>query len=552
MAKTLFKNGKFFTADEERKYVTAMLVDAGKISWIGGEAELDPEILNKGDLKTVDLGGRRVIPGLVDSHMHPTMLAGFSKQISALPPSIYSIAGLKDKIREVRKSQAAGEWIEGWGYDEGKLKEHRAPNRYDLDAACSDSPVSIMRTCAHIYSVNSKLLELAGITKDTPDPEGGQIDRDKDGEPTGILRENARFLITAIRPKPSDDEFIGSLVDLGRLLSYQGITTVGDMGSFEPGDFYSQYLKAVKKGFKQRVAMYLMWDNYKGDPSFDIAREQMDSDSQIKINGLKLIGDGSVSGRTAWMNRAYPNDSGSDFGSDSGSGSGSGSGYCGMPVCSDEDIESALAFCKTRRCQLSVHSMGGRAIDRILRRIEQEDPWTGGDRPYLRLEHVTDPSDWAIETAAEKGVYFSSQPIFLYSEIESYVNNLGMDWLRRCYPYRTMLDKGIKLSFSTDAPATAWAIPSDPFSCIKGAVTRRAYDGTDCGQSQAVDIETAIRLYTIEGARLLEFPETGMLRQGYSADFVVLDRDILKIPKDEIDSVKVDETYIRGERVWRR
>ena len=157
--KTFFVNGKIFTADEKTPEASAMAVENGRICWIG-----ETEEVHGGDAPVVDLQGRRVIPGFVDAHMHPVILADFQKQITIMPPKITSIEELKEAIKEKREEQGPEKWIEGWGYDEEGLLEKRSPNRYDLDAVCSDAPVSLMRTCAHIRCVNSMALSLAAST----------------------------------------------------------------------------------------------------------------------------------------------------------------------------------------------------------------------------------------------------------------------------------------------------------------------------------------------------------------------------------------------------
>lgn len=149
-------------------------------------------------------------------------------------------------------------------------------------------------------------------------------------------------------------------------------------------------------------------------------------------------------------------------------------------------------------------------------------------------------------------MFFVTQPIFMYAEIESYLTNLGEAWMKTCYPVRTMLDQGVQLCFSTDAPATSWAVPSDPFPCLKAAVTRRAYDDTDCGQDQRVDIETAVKLYTRESAKAAGFQKIGQLKEGYKAHFAVLDRNLFAVPTEEIDQVKVETLYINGKREYQR
>lgn len=529
---SIFVNGKIFTSDDANPYADAMIVEDGTIAWIGKQQDMPQK-----SYASVNLGGKRVLPGFVDAHMHPLLLAEYNKQISCLPPKINSIAELIKEIRYVRSQQEPGQWIQGWGYDEGKLAERRSPNRYDLDKGCADSPISITRTCAHIRCINSKALEMAGIDRNTPDPPGGEIDRDENGEPTGILRENAKNLVADILPKTTHESMLEELIEMGNILASQGITALCDMGCLEKEtDRYDDYVEASSKGFRQKVGIYYMWEHFVHDADFNIPANRFSRENQIRAAGLKLIGDGSVSGKTAWMNRPYISTQ---------------DGY-GMWVCPDELLESAIAFCKKSRCQLSVHAMGAKAIHRIVQRVCEETPWMEGKAPFLRVEHVTDPMEEDLDKAIEKGFGFATQPIFLYAEAESYRSNLGAEWMKATYPVKHMLEKGVKLCFSTDAPATSWAMPSDPFPCIKGAVTRKAYDGTDCGAAQRVDIETAIKLYTRESADIGGFEKAGQLKKGYAADFIVLDRDILSVPADEIDRVSVAETYISGEKIYEK
>ena len=531
--KRAFVNGKIFTSDisgAESLYAEALLCDGGRILFAGAEKDLPA-----GEYPRIDLGGRTVIPGFVDAHMHPVMLADFSRQIACLPPKVNSIQELIQEIARVRSEKPEGGWIKGWGYDEGKFAEHRSPNRYDLDKGSSDFPVFLTRSCEHIRCVNSKALELAGITRDTPDPQGGEIERDEHGEPTGVLKENARDLVLPFMPPETRESTVASLIDLGNLLTSQGIVAVTDMGNLHEGGNYEFYEEAVKRGFRQRVSLYYMWDYFMDDPLFDITPELMDRNRQIRIAGLKLIGDGSISGKTAWLSEPYL-----------------GTEECGFPVYSDESMERALEFCKRTGCQLSVHAMGGRAIDRVIDRVYPEKDWTDGKVPCLRVEHLTEPSDRAVARAAERGFGFASQPIFEYCEIETYKSNMDPERLRHIYPHRTMLDRGVKLCLSTDAPATSWAVPSDPFSNLKSAVTRYACDGTDIGQDERLDIETAMILYTKESAEVSGFAGLGVLKPGYAADFAVLSDDLFTVDPMKIDEVRVEETYIGGERVYCR
>ncbi len=526
MKKTLFYNCKVYSSNENAPLSDAFIVEDKKITWVGVLENLPSE----NDItEKVDLQGRRVLPAFIDSHMHPIILAEFSRQISALPPKVNSIKDLIDEIRKVRESQGRDKWILGWGYDEGKFAEHRPPTRYDLDKGAEDAPVCITRTCVHIKCVNSKALELAGIDRNTKDPEGGEIERDENGEPTGILKENARNLLAGVLPETTKEDHIENLLNLDKILLSQGIVAVTDMANLDQGDYYSIYNDAVKEGFKQRVSMYYLWDYYYKDKDYNIPMEHRDKNKQIFVSGLKLIGDGSVSGHTAWMSRHYL---------------GSEDDY-GMPVCSDEQIDTAVEFCKKEHMQLSMHAMGDKTIARVVDRVYDEEPWVD-DVPYIRLEHLTYPSDDSVNKMVEKGIANVTQPIFLYSEIESYLNNLGEEWTKETYPVASMLSKGAIVSLSSDAPATAWATPSDPMPGIKCAVTRLAYNGQDCGQQEKVTIRQAIDLYTKEAAKVCGFKDLGEIKEGYRGSFIVLDRDILTVKDEDIDKVKVLKTYVDG------
>ena len=544
-------NGKIFTSDMDNKFVEGFLVEKGKIIKVG----------NKEDIKymadeVVDLHGKTVIPGFVDAHMHPLMLADYSKQIACLPPKINSIKDLISTISEAAEEIEQGEWILGWGYDEGKYEERRFPYRYDLDKAAPSNPVLLVRSCEHIRCVNSKALEIAGITKNTEDPPGGKIGRDENGEPNGILMENARNLVIPFMPEKTEQDRIDALVDLGNLLTSQGIVAVTDMGNLHPGGNYNLYKEAATKGFMQRVSLYYMWDYFMDDSDFRITGDLSSFNENIRIAGIKLIGDGSISGQTAWLEKPYLN-----------------TDNYGIPVYSDESMEKAITFAKENNCQISVHAMGGRAIDRAIDRFYNEDGFQYIDTqsvnvegtehtskenlvhrkivvPRLRLEHLTEPGVNAMEKAAEKGFAFVCQPIFAYCEIETYLKNLGKDRIKGLYPFKSILDSGVKMCFSTDAPATSWAVPSDPFSNLKSAVTKYAYEGTDIGQEQRIDIETAIRLYTKEAAEISGFPELGMIKEGYEAGVIVLSEDIFGIDPMRIDEVNVEETYIKGEKIY--
>lgn len=528
-SKKIFFNGKIFTSDEEQPYASAMVVMDGKIVWIGDQEDLDVS-----DGTSIDLKGRRILPGFIDAHLHPLYLANASNQIACTPPIVYSINDLIEEIRKRIESQGKNNWIEAWGYDEGKLTEGRAPTRWDLDQASTEVPIIVTRTCAHIVVANSLALELAGIVQDTPNPQGGEIDKDSNGVPTGILRETAKDLVKKVMPVKTLEDDASTLAELSPKLLAHGITAITEMmAKSEPVDYFDMYNKAREKGLQQRTVIYYTWEDLVDQPSID--KNRLNRENQIHIGGVKLFADGSVSGQTAWVNPPFLGES---------------ENY-GIQMTSKEDLLAAAEIAKLNEIQLVIHAMGEQAIDLIVDTFYGQKGWIK-DGPSIRIEHAAMPTAKTLKRAAETGIAFVPQPIFLYAEIESYLKNLGLERTQTTYPINSMLDAGIKVAFSSDAPATAWADPVNPFVSIKAAVTRIAYDGTDVGQDQRVDVPTAIRLYTESAQEVIRIPNIGKLAKDYRADFIVLDRDILEININEIDDVRVEETYMDGHLVYKK
>ncbi|MEK4029509.1 amidohydrolase [Pseudobacillus sp. FSL P4-0506] len=524
-----FINGKIFTSNSDQPYATAMKVQDGKIIWVGKQEEV---ALTAGDV--IDLQGQRVLPGLIDAHLHPWHLAMYSKQIAALPPNVYSIAELIEKIQEARKNLKEGSWIQCWGYDEGKLAEGRMPTRWDLDKAAPDVPVIASRSCVHIATVNSKVLEMAGITKDTPNPPGGQIDKDENGEPTGVLRESARELVFKIMPVQTIEEDALALAELSPKLLAHGITAVTDlMARVEPVDYLEMYNQGREKGLKQRTVLYYLWEDLQKRPIQD--KERTNRENPIHIGGIKLFSDGSISGQTAWVNPPFL-------------GEGENGG---IATTSKAELLAAGEAAKQYGIQLVIHAMGEQAIDLIVDTFYDKEGWLE-DAPSVRIEHVTLPTKQAMKRMAKARIGIVTQPVFLYAEIESYLKNLGAERTKSTYPIKSMLKEGIEVAFSSDAPGTAWADPVNPFLGIKSAITRKAYDGTDTGQDERVDVATAIELYTRAAQQLTRIPNVGQLKPGYYADFIILDQDILEIDPQKIDELQVMETYMGGKCVYQR
>lgn len=536
-------------------FVNSMIVSDKKILKLGEEKSLRT-FLKSDEVKSciksenldyceIDLGGRFVMPGFVDCHEHPILLSHCLEEISCLPPNVTSIKALKSRVAEERKRLIAGgvepdksdKWIIGWGCDEGKYPEKRLPTRWDLDEVCPDFPVTLVRTCEHIRCCNSLALKMAGIDENTENPDGGEIGRDEKGIPNGILYENARNLIAEILPHSDREHEVMLIKKLGDMLTRHGITSVCEMGNLSSKDNHFIYYDAVNKGLKQNISLFYMWEFYKDKPEFEIKEEHKYLEQQVHVAGLKLIGDGSFSGHTAWTDSPYL-----------------GTDEYGISTCSDELLDSAIEFCRRNNLQISIHAMGRIAIDRFMKRLHDEEPWEVGANlpniiPHARIEHVTEPSENAVNMAAKDGIAIATQPIFIFSEIESYQKNLGDARLKTTYPIRRLIDSGCFVGLSTDAPATAWSDPSNPWINIKAAVTRKAYNGVDTGQKHRISLEEAILLYTKNSAIIAGLLNRGCIAEGYYADFQVLNKNPFEKDIEKIEELMPEKVYISGEEV---
>lgn len=533
MAETVhYVNGNIFTGDPIMPHCTRIAVRDGHIVDRGEERGLESRTVSG---KAVDLGGRRVIPGLVDPHMHALMLATLASEISLTPPDVQGIDDIRIRVKQRRETVQPGEWITGFGYDEGKLRERRAPTRHDLDSVAPDVPVLLVRACGHMGVANSRALSLAGIGRDTPDPDGGQLDRDAEGELTGILRETALFFVRGQMPRPVRTKEAALLHALANASYAVGLTRWTDLwAGYYPQDDAEVYVEARKTGVIPPVSLFYIWDEVKavaGRP-----RPKDYPEWGVTVGGIKMVADGSVSGRTAWVHPPYQPYQGRE-------------GDSGLPQLTPDDLLEGARTAEAWGTQLAVHAMGEAAIAQVVETFRGRAGWLTG-RPSIRIEHAALPSTDGLRQMAESGIAMVPQPIFLYAEIESYLNNLGRSRTVHSYPLASALQAGVYVALSSDAPATAWRDPANPWLGLYSAVTRKAYDGTDTGLDERIALGQALLLYTRAAAKLLGIP-AGMLAPGFAADFVVLQEDVLaQDPARLLEPNLVAACFQAGHRVF--
>lgn len=523
-----FKNGKIFTGldtDGNPVFEEAMSIENGLITFIGKNKDL------KSTEAIMDLESKLVIPGFIDSHTHPDYVAANANRLMCLPPIVNSIQDIIDGLKEHKDFGKKDIWLEGFGYDEAVLKDGRSPNCKDLDKISTEQIVLAYHSSGHIITCNSAGLKLAGITRDTPDPQGGKIGHFEDGEPNGILYEpNAQNLLMSKKPKTDFNILVDEMVALGKRYEAMGVSATTDMMCFyDPYNRIEMYKEARKKGFKQSITLYYHWDTIKKHNKKPIIND----DPCIKIGGVKLFIDGSISGKTAYMLRNYP-----------------GENHRGMMVIDKETILEAVDYARDNHLQVAIHSMGDASLEFLIETLKDFEPWMGDETPTIRIEHASLISDKQLQTMKEAKMNFALAPqtIFLYAEYEAYLKNLDHDLFRRVYAVKSY-NKYLLTSLSSDAPATLWAEPENLYYTLKASVYRHTPDGRDMNIDEAISVGLAIQMLSINGAIISNMPNEGALKVGKYANFQILKEDIFKIDSKLLDEVLPEYVYIKGVKV---
>ncbi|MEQ3548954.1 amidohydrolase family protein [Pseudonocardia nematodicida] len=536
MSRQAFVAGKVFTGEDESRVVTAFRVNDGLVEWTGDVHELDPAERRS----AIDLEGRTVLPGLLDMHLHPAVMASLADAVECLPPRVRSVDELVATLR-CHPALGAGPdvWIVGTGYDEAVYPEHRHPTARDLDRVSTTQPVLVWRADRHSAVCNTRALEIAGITAATPDPPGSRFGRDETGRPDGILTErDAAHAVARHVPERTAAEFADLLGAVGERLLARGIVGVCDLMATALPDPLATYRSAAGRRPFPRSALFLGWDP--AAPLPDLTEDERTG--PVRVGGVKVLMDGTYSGRTAWVCHPYPE-----------------SDDHGLRAVTDDDLCAARDWARRNEVQLAVHAMGDRAIAHVVDLLGDDEPWLT-DQPSVRIEHATLMSPELVDRLRTTRMSFgiATHTVFLFAEYAAYARNLRPEQLPDAYPVRTLYGAVDALALSSDCPATAWSEADDVFVSVEAAVRRRAHNGEDIGQDAAVTVAQALLLYTSRAAGLTRLTglagpsRLGTIAPGREASFVVLDRDVLTVPSEEISRVRVDETWLAGRRVYRR
>jgi len=503
-----------------------IVIDDSIISAVGVKSEIDMP----SDAQVIDATGKTVIPGFIDSHTH-FLSMGFGLghlQLSDAESITEIVERLKNYISS--KELPKDKWVQGRGWDDQNLSEKRYPNRHDLDEVSPDNPTALTRICGHMIVLNSKALEFCRIDKDSPNPEGGLIDKDKFGEPTGILRD-ARNLVMPNIPPPTYEELRQGLRDAIELAHSLGVTTIHDVSRPDDKAIHTStkpYVDAHKEG-DLRIRAHVMT----GYP------RAWSGDEWLSFGSLKIGIDGSLGAQTALLYEPYAN----------------GPSTEGVYVGDKKLNYSQATEAHEKNGQIAIHAIGDKAIKEAVDLIEEvlrENPRE--DHRY-RIEHYEYPTDDDIERTAILRIIPSMQPNFIgeWGWPEGmYEIRLGKDRNKRSNPYKRLIDKGLHVAFGSDG------MPFHPLYGVWSAVNHP-------NPASRISVEEAIRSYTLEGAYATrEEHIKGSIEVGKLADVVILPIDItnsefclkstnsgiIEESKKEMKKKKVLLTIVNGEIVF--
>ena len=518
-ADLILNNGKIVSVDDTFSIHDTIVVSDGRVVELG-----DAWLLDKYSATTVrDLQGKTLIPGFIDSHTH---IRGRPRRYIELS-EVGSIAEMQDLIRAKAAELGEGEWITGYGWSEDELAEGRKPLRGDLDIAAPNNPITFTRAGGHSAVVSTLALELANITDETPDPEGGVIERDENGVANGVIRERQEIVGTLV-PDSTYEELIASLeINLGDLLA-KGITSITD-ASKRPDEYAMWEELYAKPGVNlPRSAIQFQW--FEPEAIAELKARVGDGNEYLKIGPIKIFADGGFTGPAAFTKEPYLNQ-------------GDYRGYLNMP---EEELVSLINEVHDAGWQMGIHAIGDAAIELVVDTLA--DALTRNPREDHRsyLNHFSmRPSDATMEKMAQHGIHITQQPNFTYTLEGRYVANLDGWRLEHNNPVRSPMDHGIHVAISSDI------LPIGPLVGIYAAVTRKGMSGRVFGADEAITIEEAIQGYTIKGAYLgFEEDIKGSLEPGKLADMIVLSKDILTVDPEEIMGIEIEQTYVGGNLVF--
>lgn len=508
-------------------WAEALAIRNGRIAAVGTRSAVRP--LAGPNTRRIDLDGRVAIPAFNDAHQHLLPLGLGMKHVNVRPEVVRTLDGLLAKVREAASATPKGAWVLARGYDHNELDVRRHPTLAELSAAAPDHPVLVRRTCGHMAVANAAALSLAGVGHNTPDPEGGVIERQA-GALTGLFQERAMRLLYDHVPEPSDAELVDAIERAGRHMTALGFTAVMDanVGMAAGMREIAAYRAAQAAGRLPVRVWACLAGNPEGiaDAAWAAGVRPDDGDDMLRFAAMKVFADGSAGGLTAAMTEPYLQ---------------GGTGVFCFP---DATMHGLLARYHQEGWQLAIHAIGDAAIEQVLTGMEAADSPThpvAGRRH--RIEHCGFVTPAQRARMAARGIEPVPQPVFMYEFGDLHVTNVGAARAAAAYPMRSWLAAGQHPAASSDAPVSS----TDPFQNIYTMVTRRTNKGTVVGPEEAISLEQAVHCLTWCGA-WSQFAEDrrGTLFPGMLADVTVLSQNIFATGPEQLRDTRAELVLLGG------
>ncbi|MBN1245319.1 amidohydrolase [Candidatus Bathyarchaeota archaeon] len=515
-ADLVLTNGKIFTMNPSQPHAEAVAIKDGKIVQVGTNDDVNRWIGK--DAKIIDLKGKTVVPGFIDTHIH---VADFGTVLAWLDLSnVRSIQELQAALKARVQRTPRGKWVIGRGWDQNRFAEMRLPTRHDLDAFSADTPVILYHECGQICIVNSKALELAGLTKQTV-VTGGDIDKNAEtGDPTGVLRDAATSLVWKFVPMMTEDELVEAVSLAFEKIVKAGVTSVCWIV------LSSMELPVIKKLHVQNrlpLRVYVVVPVDLLDSVLASTLPKQSADNALRIGGVMIFADGYLAARTAALFQSYKDCPDSS----------------GKLLYTQEEMNAlAVKICKAN-LQLVIHAVGDKAVDAALNTVEGTLKEACGKELRNRIEQAAVLNEELLQRMKNHKVIVSVQPCVVDSEFRvwSAAERLGPERVQWLYPIRKLISEGVKVSGGSDCPME----PLSPLLGIKAAVTREFFS------EECVTVEDALRLYTIDAAyAIFEENIKGSIEKGKLADLTILSRDPWMVEPKEIGDIKVEMTIVGG------
>ncbi len=527
-------NGPIFTSDPDRPRATALGIRNGVVLYVGGDADDARQAAGPGS-ETIDLAGRLATAGLIDAHTHPILYGGMLANLD-LQNGITNLQDILDRVAERAAQIPAGEWIVGWGYYVMMIAERRPPTRQELDSVAPDHPVVLRQRSGHEAVTNSLGLKLAGITRDTPDPEGGTVVKDADGEPTGLLIENARDLLgDSASPGVTPESLLADLRRATESFLSFGITSVGEAHITSPDMFRAyQQLRADAGTPKPRYNLMLShWKMLEAAEEFGLMTGF--GDRWLRVGPMKFFLDGTEGQRTAKVSEGFADEPDNT----------------GMWMFPPEEYRERVLRAHLAGWQCATHSIGDAAVEETL------DAYAAAQaalpRPDIRhrIEHASLlRPDLLQRLAAEQSVVVPGAR-FASNDYPVLMTAFGEERLRWYQPWNSLVERGIHVAVSSDAPVQS----PNPIPNLKAIVTSRSEfeDKPVMMPEERLPLDELLVAYTRNGAYCShEEHIKGTLKPGMLGDVTIFDRDIFALDADDLDTAAIDMTIIDGVVVHRR